>query len=157
LEKQHQYTVTLDWTGNKGTGTSSYIAYERNHTIHALQKPILYASSDAAFRGDATKYNPEELFVAAISSCHMLWYLHLCANSGVIVTAYTDNAIGQMLETNDGGGKFTNVTLYPSVIVTHEHMIEKALTLHAEAHRFCFIANSCNFPIQHQPVCVIQA
>lgn len=150
MSKKHHYNISTQWTGNKGEGTSGYTAYERAHNISALGKEIINASSDPAFRGDAGRYNPEELLVASLSSCHMLWYLHLCADSGVVVTAYEDDAGGTM-EENEGGGRFVEVVLRPRVTVLHQSMIEKAISLHSIAHEKCFIANSVNFPVKHQP------
>ncbi|WP_179412804.1 OsmC family protein [Mucilaginibacter sp. E4BP6] len=151
----HFYKATINWTGNLGKGTSQYKAYSRNHEISSEDKPTIYASSDPSFRGEATRYNPEELFVASLSSCHMLWYLHLCSEAGVIVIDYIDNATGTMTETEDGSGHFTEVTLHPVVIVTDASMIDKANELHYEAHKFCFVANSCNFPVHHNPSCQV--
>lgn len=153
MAKQHQYNLTITWTGNKGEGTSTYRSYDRSHTISAENKSDVLASSDPAFRGDKTRYNPEELLVASLSSCHMLWYLHLCAEAGIVVVEYTDKAAGTMVETADGGGHFTEVTLYPLVIVAEESMIAKANELHHQANKLCFIAKSCNFPVHHQPTC----
>jgi len=151
MKGEHHYKTTVSWTGNKGQGTSHYSVYERNHTVLVENKVDLLCSSDPAFRGDATKHNPEDLLVASISSCHMLWYLHVCSAAGVVVVAYTDHATGTMVETADGGGHFSEVTLHPVVIVSDASMLEKANALHDEAHKFCFIANSCNFPIHHKP------
>lgn len=150
--KKHQYTVQVEWTGNKGEGTKNYKAYSRNHTVQARGKyDKIHASSDPSFLGDATKYNPEELFLAAIANCHMLWYLHLCASNNIIVIDYTDNPVAIMEESKDGSGKFTEATLYPTVTITDEKQIVKATHLHTEAHKMCFIANSCNFQIKHKP------
>ncbi|NUN99091.1 MAG: OsmC family protein [Saprospiraceae bacterium] len=156
MHGQHHYRLTLQWTGNKGTGTSHYRAYERSHTIIADNKVEILGSSDPAFRGDPTKHNPEELLVAALSSCHMLSYLHLCAVAGVVVTAYVDQASGTMVETADGGGHFTEVTLNPVVTVAEPAMMEKANALHGKASEVCFIANSVNFPVHHRPTCKIE-
>ena len=153
MQKEHKYTLTLDWTGNKGTGTSHYKEYGRSHTVNIKGKAELECSADPSFRGDNTKHNPEELFLASISGCHMLWYLHLCAVNGVTVTAYTDNPEGIMETEADGNGRFTLVTLHPDVTVTEESMMKKANELHEKANKMCFIANSCNFPIRHEPVC----
>lgn len=152
MNKEHVYKLTVKWTGNKGEGTSGYRAYERSHTILTENKSIILGSSDPAFRGDKTKHNPEELLLAALSSCHMLSYLHLCAVAGVVVVDYIDNATGTMVETPDGGGKFTEVTLYPEVTVTSESMIKKANELHEKAGEVCFIASSCNFPVHHKSI-----
>jgi organic hydroperoxide reductase OsmC/OhrA len=153
MAKQHTYVLTTKWTGNTGEGTSTYRSYERSHTISADNKPDILGSSDASFRGDKTRYNPEEMLVAALSTCHMLSYLHLCAVAGVVVLEYTDKAEGTMVETPDGGGRFTDVTLYPVVLVDNESMIDKANELHHQANKLCFIANSCNFPVHHKPAC----
>lgn len=149
----HTYHLTINWTGNKGQGTSDYRSYERSHSIVIADKQDIQGSSDPAFRGDKTKHNPEELFLASIASCHMLWYLHLCADAGIIVTNYQDNATGIMQETTNGSGHFTEVTLHPVVTVSDTSMIDKANELHKKANELCFIANSCNFPIHHQPTC----
>jgi organic hydroperoxide reductase OsmC/OhrA len=151
MEKQHSYKATIKWTGNKGTGTDSYSSYERSHEIIIENKMDILGSSDPAFRGDKTKHNPEELLLSSLSSCHMLWYLHLCAEEGIVVTDYIDTATGTMVETSNGGGKFIEVTLNPSVIVTDEQMVVKANALHKKANELCFIANSVNFPVKHHP------
>ena len=153
MEKTHNYSLTIQWTGNKGTGTSGYRDYDRNHTIQAENKIEIPGSSDPAFRGDRTRYNPEEFLVAALSTCHMLSYLHVCVVNGVVVTDYTDNATGIMAETPDGGGHFTEVTLNPVVTVKDASMIAKANELHHKASELCFIARSVNFPVKHVPTC----
>ena len=153
MQKQHHYQTTITWTGNKGTGTNDYREYERSHTMSVTNKVDILCSSDTPFRGDGTKHNPEDMLLSALSSCHMLWYLHLCADAGVVVTSYTDNATGTMIETPGGGGHFTEVILHPTVIVTHASMIEKADQLHDKAHQCCFIANSVNFNVLHEPTC----
>lgn len=153
MEKAHHYALTIIWTGNKGDGTKDYRSYSRDHSISANSKPEIHGSSDPVFRGDKSKYNPEDLLVASLSACHLLSYLHVCADAGVIVVDYTDDASGTMVETPDGGGHFSEVTLNPVVIVADESMIEKANSLHEKAAQLCFIANSCNFPVHHVPVC----
>lgn len=147
---EHSYQVALTWTGNKGQGTSNYRAYDRAYEIEVTGKSIITGSSDPAFRGDRTKYNPEELFVASISSCHMLWYLHLCADAGVVVVSYRDRPWGKMCE-QDLGGRFTEVILKPEVVISANSDREKAEQLHDKIHEHCFIANSVNFPITCQP------
>lgn len=153
MKKQHDYKLTVKWTGNKGTGTRTYTGYERSHSISIEGKPDILGSSDPVFRGDKTKYNPEEFLVAALSSCHMLAYLHLCSDAGIVVVDYTDDAKGTMIETENGSGHFTEVTLNPVVIIDDSSMIDRANTLHEEANKVCFIANSCNFPVHHKPIC----
>jgi organic hydroperoxide reductase OsmC/OhrA len=145
----HQYQVRTRWTGNLGIGTAGYGAYERTHEIEAAGKPPLPCSSDPSYRGDPTRYNPEELLVASLSACHMLWYLHLCADAGVVVTSYQDDALGSMATTPEGGGRFTEVLLRPRVALAAGD-VATARALHAEAHRLCFIANSVNFPVRHE-------
>ncbi len=154
--KDHHYKITVQWTGNKGTGTSSYRDYERSHSISAENKPTIEGSSDPAFRGDKTKYNPEEMFLSSISSCHMLWYLHFCSEAGIVVTDYIDNAAGIMKESPNGSGYFIEVTLNPIVTVSEEKMVEKAKELHHKANDFCFIANSVNFPVKHIPKVLVK-
>jgi len=149
--REHLYEVTVAWTGNKGLGTKTYADYARDHEISAKGKPVLPASSDPAFRGDPSRYNPEDLLVASISACHMLWYLHFCAVNGVVVTRYKDEASGIMKEEKGGLGAFTEATLRPHVTITKDSDAAKALALHEQAHRFCFIANSVKFPVKNEP------
>ena|SRR5215471_274875 len=151
LAKEHHYELTIDWTGNKGEGTKNYTAYTRNHTISANGKPDILGSSDPAFRGDATRYNPEDLFLSSVSTCHMLWYLHLCAVNEIAVLEYTDTPLGIVSENKDGSGKFESVTLRPKVKLTPESDAAKAIALHEDVHRYCFIANSVNFEIAVEP------
>jgi organic hydroperoxide reductase OsmC/OhrA len=153
--KQHLYALSVRWTGNTGSGTSDYRSYKRDHEIQAAGKPPINASSDPAFRGDASRYNPEELLVASLSACHMLWYLHLCADAGLVVTDYRDEAEGVMAETEDGGGHFTQVTLRPAVRFAEGANAELASQFHEKAHHLCFIANSVNFPVRHQPTTAV--
>ncbi|HOY49020.1 MAG TPA: OsmC family protein [Flavobacteriales bacterium] len=152
MQRHHHYNSTIKWTGNNGTGTDNYRNYERSHQIIIENKSIILGSSDPAFRGDKTKHNPEDLLVASISSCHMLWYLHLCAEAGIVVLDYIDNAIGIMIESSNGGGQFTEVILNPTVVVTENSMSDRAKELHRKANELCFIANSVNFPIHHNPI-----
>jgi len=151
MSREHSYSINVRWTGNTGTGTSGFREYRRDHEISASGKPSIPASSDPNFRGDKARYNPEELLVASLSACHMLWYLHLCADAGIVVAEYHDDAIGEMIETDDGGGRFTQVTLRPVVKVTGAVDSELARRLHEQAHHLCFIANSVNFPVLCEP------
>lgn len=152
MKGQHLYKATIRWTGNNGEGTIDYSAYKRDHIISIENKADILGSSDPAFRGDSTRYNPEDLLVSSLSACHMLWYLHLCAEAGVIVVDYIDNASGKMVETPDGGGHFIEVTLNPIVTVKEVPMVEKANKLHKKANELCYIANSVNFPVYHNPI-----
>lgn len=150
--KSHLYQSLIKWTGNKGKGTKSYTSYERSYDIIIENKPTLKGSSDLAFRGNANLHNPEELFLASISSCHMLWYLHFCSVNKITVIDYQDKATAKMEETAEGKGHFTEATLNPEVVILEKDKIELADSLHQKANEFCFIANSCNFPILHQPI-----
>jgi len=150
----HSYTARVTWTGNLGTGTSHYRAYERAHEVAADGLPPILGSSDPTFRGDRTRWNPEQLLLAALAQCHMLSYLHFCAVNGVVVTSYVDDATGTM-ETAGDSGHFTEVVLHPRITVAEESMTEAALALHSEAHRACFIANSVNFPVRHSPTVTV--
>ena len=157
MAKQHHYTAAVRWTGNLGKGTTGYKDYGRDYEISAPGKPVIPGSSDPAFRGDASRYNPEDMLVASLSTCHMLWYLHLCAVNKVVVLDYEDNAQGDMEESADGGGRFTGVTLRPVITVPRDSDIETAKRLHHEAHEKCFIANSVNFPVRCEPQFLIKA
>jgi organic hydroperoxide reductase OsmC/OhrA len=148
---EHNYRVQIEWTGNDGEGTKTYKSYRRDHTIAIEGKPPILGSSDPAFRGDRSRYNPEEFLVAALSACHMLSYLHLCAVNHVNVVGYTDNASGVMELAEDGAGRFVHATLAPQVTISAESDRARALALHGEAHHKCFIANSVNFPVDVQP------
>ena len=153
MEHEHHYEITTTWTGNRGAGTKDYRAYARDHEISAEGKSAPVAgSSDKAFRGDTARYNPEELLVASLSACHMLWFLHLCAEAGIVVTDYRDSATGTMVEHTDGSGEFARVTLRPHVVITSPDRIAEATELHAKAHLLCFVARSVNFPVEHEPV-----
>jgi organic hydroperoxide reductase OsmC/OhrA len=149
--KRHNYETTTTWTGNRGDGTAGYRSYDRAHQTETTGRPPIAASSDPAFRGDPQRWNPELLLVAALSQCHLLSYLHRCANSGVVVTGYVDDASGSMVETTNGGGHFEEVVLRPVVTVASADMLARARELHDEASELCFIATSVNFPVRHEP------
>jgi organic hydroperoxide reductase OsmC/OhrA len=153
--KNHRYEVDVTWTGNQGAGTRTYTAYSRDHEVRAGGKPVLPCSSDPVFRGDGARYSPEDLLVASLSSCHMLWYLHLCAVNNIVVLDYRDHARGVMAEAEDSSGAFTEVVLQPQVIIARGSDVARALALHEDAHAYCFIANSVNFPVKHQAVITV--
>jgi organic hydroperoxide reductase OsmC/OhrA len=152
----HHYALTVEWTGNQGTGTDHYRSYKRDHIIRIAGKPDLDGSSDPTFRGDPSRHNPEDMLLAALSACHMMSYLHVCAVNGVVVTHYMDRATGTMETLSDGSGRFLEVVLHPDVVVRDPHMVAKAGQLHHQAHALCFIANSVNFPVRCQPVCRVE-
>jgi organic hydroperoxide reductase OsmC/OhrA len=157
MATEHRYDVRVTWTGNSGAGTAGYRAYGRSHEIAAEGKPVLAGSADPAFRGDAACWNPEDLLVASLSACHMLWYLHLCAEAGVVVVGYEDRAEGVMQQGRDGGGRFLRVTLRPKVVLAPGCDVAKAEALHGPAHERCFIANSMNFPVEHRAELSVEA
>jgi organic hydroperoxide reductase OsmC/OhrA len=149
--REHHYEVSVEWTGNQGTGTSAYKAYKRDHLVHSGEKPAIQGSADPAFRGDSKRWNPEELLVAALAACHQLAYLHLCAVEGITVLTYSDSASGTMVEDESGRARFVRVILRPHVTIGSGDNAEAAMKLHHEAHAKCFIANSVNFPVDHDP------
>ena len=148
---EHSYRARVVWNGNRGEGTSSYTSYGRDYRIIVSGKPDLEASADPVFRGEAAKHNPEDLFLAAISACHMLTYLALCARKGIRVLAYEDEAKATMTVDARGGGRFEKVTLHPRVTIADAKDIKIAEELHHAAHEQCFIANSCSVPITNIP------
>jgi len=154
MGRRHSYSVTVTWTGNTGAGTSGYRDYARSHEISSAGKSIIAGSSDPAFRGDRSRWSPEDLLVASLTACHKLWYLHLCAEAGVVVESYTDEAVGVMEESDDGGGQFVEVVLRPRVKLALGSDEAKALALHHDAHAKCFIARSVNFPVKCEPVII---
>jgi organic hydroperoxide reductase OsmC/OhrA len=152
---EHSYEVTVEWKGNRGTGTSDYRSYGRENLVTAEGKPPIDGSADRVFRGTPDRWNPEEMLLAALSQCHLLSYLYVAASRGVVVTAYTDSAAGTIQQTSDDGGHFTSVTLHPVVTVEGgadpAAVIALAESLHREASEKCFIAASVNFPVRHEP------
>ncbi len=153
--REHRYALTATWTGNRGTGTSGYRDYARDVTIKVPGKPELLASSDKPFRGDPARWNPEDLLLAALSECHLLSYLHACVTTGVVVVSYRDAASGLMREDGRGGGAFAEVVLRPEVTVADATMRDAALAAHEQANEWCFIANSVNFPVRHEPTILV--
>ncbi len=152
----HHYNINVTWTGNTGNGTATYQSYERDLLIVADGKPAIPGTSEVSYHGNKTRYNPEELLVASLSACHMLWFLHLCAVNKIVVMAYEDNATGTMQTTPDDSGHFTEVTLHPTITIAGEATEERLQHLQHKANQLCFIANSCKFPVNHAPVYVFQ-
>lgn len=154
----HTYSLETIWEGNRGEGTKMYAGYGRGHRLVIPGKPEIALTADTAFRGDPGVHNPEELLVAALSSCHMLSYLALCALAHIEVTAYRDKASGTMIaDPKTGGGQFSEVTLRPQVTIANAEHLAKAIELHHAAHKVCFIANSVNFPVRHEPTVEVNA
>lgn len=147
--RQHHYQIHLRWSGNRGDGTASYTAYDRDSELQAPGKPPILLNADPAFRGDKTRWNPEELLLASAAACHKLWYLHLCADAGIVVEEYEDAAEGNMVE--GARGRFTDITLKPRIKLRDPADADRARALHHQAHEACFIANSLNFPVNCDP------
>ena len=156
MSKKHDFPAKIVWTGNRGTGTSTYKAYDRTWDMAVEGKAVVHCSNDPLLGGDATKYNPEDMLIASVASCHMLWYLHLCSQSGVTVIAYEDEPIGIGESEPDGTGRFLEAVLKPRITITSDSNAEKAVSLHDEVHKYCFIARSINFPVRHEPRVFIQ-
>ncbi|MBZ4488533.1 OsmC family protein [Microbacterium sp. cx-55] len=152
MNGEHHYRLRAAWTGNRGSGTSGYRDYDRDVTLSVDGKPDVLASSDKPFRGNAERWNPEDMLLAALSECHLLSYLHACVTAGVVVVSYEDDAEGTMIEDGAGSGRFADVLLHPRVVVAEESMVEAARAAHKQAHEWCFIANSVNFPVRHDAV-----
>lgn len=148
----HEYRVSLEWTGNRGTGTDSYRSYGRDHIVSSPGLPDLPGTADPTFHGDKDRWNPEQLLLAALSQCHMLSYLHIAVNNGLKVIGYTDTAQGTLRLNADNSGEFTQVVLMPAVRLADESQRELANSLHEQANKVCFIARSVNFPVLHEPV-----
>ena len=151
MKLEHRYAIDVQWTGNRGEGTSGYKSYGRDHTVSTEGKHPIEGSADRTFFGDTDRWNPEELLLAALSQCHMLSYLAEAARAGVVVVGYTDRATGVMVQTDDGGGHFTSAVLRPKVTIADPAQAELAASLHAQAASKCFIAASVNFPVDHEP------
>lgn len=156
MTHEHHYNLTTIWKRNIGEGTKNVKAYDRSHTVIISGKPDLHLTTDNPHVGDKSKLNPEDLLVAAISSCHMLSYLYVCALEGIVIHDYIDNATGIMIEKESGGGAFKVVTLNPSFTVESEHMLKRSLELHHKAHKICYIANSVNFEVKCNPICKVK-
>ena len=149
----HHFTATVTWTGNQGTGTSTYRAYSRDYEVIGDGKSAKIAGSSApAFRGDTSRYNPEDLLIASLSACHMLWVLHLCAEAKITVVEYVDTASGTLMLNPDGSGQFSEVVLRPRVTVMETGREADIVAINEKAHHLCFIARSVNFPVKHEPV-----
>jgi len=155
MNGEHTYRLRAEWTGDRGTGTSGYRDYDRSVTLNVEGKPALLATADVPFRGDPDKWNPEDLLLASLSECHLLSYLYVCVKSGVVVVAYEDDAQATLLEDGKGGGAFTEVVLRPRVTVADASMLDAARSGHTEANALCFIANSVNFPVRHEPTIIV--
>ena len=151
MAKEHAYPARIVWTGNRGEGTKQYDGYDRTWDLALEGKPVVSCSNDPLLGGDPSKYNPEDLLITALASCHMLWYLHLCSKAGITVQAYEDNPVGQGVMHPNASGNFTGATLHPKITVAAGADLEKAAALHHDVHKYCFIARSVNFPVSFEP------
>lgn len=147
---EHEFTATVRWTGNRGQGTHTYHSYDRTWDIATDSKAIVHCSNDPLLGGDPTKHNPEDLLLASLSSCHMLWYLHLASNAGIVVHAYSDNPVGVGETLSNGASRFLHATLRPQIVVRKGLDLQLASQLHHEVHKYCFIARSVNFPVAYE-------
>ena len=150
MTSDHSVPTRVVWTGNRGSGTSAYRAYDRTWDLACPGKDVIHCSNDPNLGGDPSRYNPEDLLISALSSCHMLWYLHLCSQVGIIVQSYEDNAEGLGEGDATGKGRFLEAVLRPKIVLS-EGDLEKAYSIHDEIHNYCFIARSVNFPVRIEP------
>ena len=148
---EHPFVSRVEWTGNRGQGTRTYKGYDRTWNIATAGKPNVYCSNDPLLGGDSKKPNPEDLLLSSLAACHMLWFLHLASNAGIVVHSYVDDPVGIGETAPDGAGRFLRATLRPRIEVAVGADIQKAMALHAEVHRYCFIARSVNFPVTYEP------
>ena len=151
MNDEHGYRATLTWTGDRGTGTSGYRDYARDVEARIDGKPLLLGSADAPFRGDPSRWNPEDLLLTSLSQCHLLSYLHAAVTAGFTVVSYTDDAVGTMRVVGNGG-RFEEVVLHPRVTIREADRVDDALAAHDTAHEWCFIANSVSFPVRHEAI-----
>jgi len=150
MSKQHDYTTRIEWTGNRGEGTQTYRGYDRTWDIATPGKPVIHCSNDPLLGGDPALPNPEDLLLASLSACHMLWYLHLASRAGIVVLSYADEPVGIGETSPDGAGRFLSATLKPHIVVRAGADLEEADAIHHRIHEYCFIARSVNFPVSYE-------
>jgi organic hydroperoxide reductase OsmC/OhrA len=150
MAKTHDFTAKIVWTGDRGEGTKRYHGYDRTWRIATLGKTPIEASNDPMLGGDPSKPNPEDLLLASLSACHMLWYLHLASQAGIVVRGYQDTPLGVGETGPRGEGRFIRAVLRPTICVERGADLAKADALHTEVHAFCFIARSVNFAIGYE-------
>jgi len=151
MAKLHDFASKILWTGNRGGGTRTYKGYDRTWDIALPGKEVVHCSNDPLLGGDASRMNPEDLLVSALSACHMLWYLHLASSAGIVVTAYRDDPVGHGETLSNGAGRFLSAVLRPTISVLEGTDLDLAAALHQKVHAFCFIARSVNFPVSYEP------
>ncbi len=150
MSEAHDFEARIVWTGNRGTGTSDYRAFTRDWEVRTPGKPAIACSNDPRLGGDPGLHNPEDMLIAALSACHMLWYLHLASEAGVVVLAYEDAPLGHGESAPSGAGRFTGATLRPRITVAPGTDLERADAIHHEIGKVCFIARSVAFPVTHE-------
>lgn len=146
---EHEYTARVVWTGNRGQGTASYKGYDRTWNVETPDKPVIHCSNDPLLGGDPTLHNPEDLLIASLSACHMLWYLHLASDAGIAVQSYKDDPLAVGETDKKGASRFLRATLRPQIIVPEGTDLATADAIHSEIHKTCFIARSVNFPVDY--------
>ena len=150
MAKQHDYTARIEWTGNRGDGTRSYRGYDRTWDIATPGKPTIHCSNDPLLGGDPALPNPEDLLLASLSACHMLWYLHLASAADIVVLSYQDNPVGMGETSPNGAGRFLGATLKPQIVIEEGGDLAEAEAIHHRIHQYCFIARSVNFPVRYE-------
>jgi organic hydroperoxide reductase OsmC/OhrA len=148
VAEAHYYSK-LVWSGAALGATKSVEAYSREFRAEINGKSALLGSADPAFHGDPALHNPEDLLMVALSACHMLSYLAVCAHAGILVASYEDSAVGTLAR-RDGRLRFIDVLLRPKVMLGDGSDIAKAKAMHEKAHDICIIGNSVNFPVRHE-------
>ena len=147
---RHDFTTVIAWTGDRGEGTRSYRGYDRTWDIAVPGRAPVHCSNDPMLGGDPSRMNPEDLLLSALSACHMLWYLHLASEAGVVVHAYRDEPVGHGESEPSGAGRFVAATLRPRITLAPGTDIEVADALHGRIGAVCFIARSVAFPVHHE-------
>ena len=153
---KHLFKASINWTSSQNQQQSEKKFYSKSHKIKLEGKPILIVSAAKAFKGNPELYNPEDLLLSSLVSCHMMSYLYVCSQNGIEVLEYSDNAEATLEVSPDGSGRFVEVTLNPKITISNSNQIQQALDLHQKANQLCFIANSCNFPVLHNASCEIK-
>jgi organic hydroperoxide reductase OsmC/OhrA len=143
----HSFAAKIAWTGNRGDGTRTYRGYDRTWNIATDGHVPIACSNDPRLGGDPTRPNPEDLLLSALSACHMLWFLHLASQAGIVVTSYVDEPLGIGESLPNGAGRFVRAILSPAIGVLPGADLARANELHHEVERYCFIARSLNFPV----------
>jgi organic hydroperoxide reductase OsmC/OhrA len=154
-QQEHRFACRTVWRGEMREPVDPK-SWRRDHTIEMTGKPDLQGSAGAAFFGDASRHNPEDLLVAALSSCHMLSFLSASARGRLRIVAYEDRAEA-VLSPQGGSFRFTEATLRPRITVAHEKDLPKAREMNELARKICFIANAVNFPVRDEPEFLVEA